>query len=242
MERRHKWVAALVLLTACSASSGEGTVVPTQSLILPTATPEIVRPTVTPTPLLPRVIAPGEVLTPATPPEDRMAQVVMDELGLDPRSVTIASVMPAAADCDVSDTPSPENASYRVVLVVDETVLDYRADGNDTLIQCAELPLREVHGELLTLVDPIAADMVVLAQRRLATQLDLPTRRVRLVDVQAVTWADSSLGCPVEGQTYNPVPVDGFRVEVAVAEDVYIFHTNFESLMRCDPGDEVLPD
>jgi hypothetical protein len=240
--RRLKWVAAFVLLAACSASSGDGTVVPTQSLILPTATPEIVTPTVTPTPLLPQVIAPGEVLAPAMTSEDQMAQYVIDELGLDSRSVTVASVTLATADCDVIEVSSPEAISYRVVMIVDETVLDYRVNGIDTPMQCAELPLREVHGELLTLVDPIAADMVALAQRRLATQLDLPTRRVRLVDVQTVTWTDSSLGCPVEGQTYNPAVVDGFRVEVAVADDVYIFHTNFESLMRCDPGDEVLPD
>ena len=90
-------------------------------------------------------------------------------------------------------------------------------------------------------IDPVAADLAALAQRRLAGQLNLPTRRVTVVDVQAVVWPDTSLGCPQPDQMYSQVLVNGYRIVVEAAGNQTIFHSDFDRVIQCAAGDEVLP-
>jgi hypothetical protein len=90
-------------------------------------------------------------------------------------------------------------------------------------------------------VDPVAADLAALAQRLQAEQANLPVRRVRVVDVQAVVWPDTSLGCPQPDQMYAQVQVPGYRIVVEAAGEQVIFHTDFDRALLCRPEDEVLP-
>jgi hypothetical protein len=90
--------------------------------------------------------------------------------------------------------------------------------------------------------DPVAAQLVALVRRRLADDLDLPESRIRLVNVTAFTWDDSSLGCPAPGQEYVPVEVEGYRIEAAAGDRVYVFHTDSERITPCDAGRERLPE
>jgi hypothetical protein len=91
-------------------------------------------------------------------------------------------------------------------------------------------------------VDPVAAELASLAQRRIAEDLGLPVRRVRVVDVQSYTWTDTSLGCPVAGETYTAIAVDGYRIALAAGENEYIFHTDFDRALPCDAANEQLPE
>ncbi|MBC6934950.1 MAG: hypothetical protein DWB42_03840 [Chloroflexi bacterium] len=90
--------------------------------------------------------------------------------------------------------------------------------------------------------DPVAAELVQLAQRRLGDILDLPTRRIRVVEVRPVRWPDSSLGCPLPGQTYTAVQIDGYRIVLLAGEREYIFHTDFDHALPCDAANEQLPE
>lgn len=90
--------------------------------------------------------------------------------------------------------------------------------------------------------DPIAAELVLMAQRRVASQLGLAARRVRVVEVTAYEWTDSSLGCPVSGQTYVPVEVVGYRIVLSAGDSEYIFHTDADQILPCAAENEVLPD
>lgn len=90
-------------------------------------------------------------------------------------------------------------------------------------------------------IDPIAAELVGIAQRLVAQELDLPTRRVRFVEAEPYTWTDSSLGCPMPGQTYTGIQINGYRIVVSVGDDEYIFHTDFDRVLPCDPENEQLP-
>lgn len=96
-------------------------------------------------------------------------------------------------------------------------------------------------GASLLDVDPVAAELAALAQRLLAEQLDLPVRRVRIVDVQAVVWPDASLGCPQPDQMYAQVLVNGYRIVVEAAGEQVIYHTDFDRALRCSADNEVLP-
>ena len=91
-------------------------------------------------------------------------------------------------------------------------------------------------------VDPIAAELVVLAQSQVSNQTELPTSRIRLVSVEVIRWTDTSLGCPQPDQTYESAEIDGYRIVLAAGDNSYIFHTDFDRVVACDGGDETLPD
>lgn len=96
--------------------------------------------------------------------------------------------------------------------------------------------------ETATLDDPIANDLIGLAQRRVAQDLNLPVRRIQVVSVEPYHWTDSSLGCPVAGQTYTEVLVDGYRIVLEAGDKQYIFHTDFDRALPCDAANEQLPE
>ncbi len=90
--------------------------------------------------------------------------------------------------------------------------------------------------------DPVAAELAALAQRRVAQELNLPTRRVQIVEVVAYAWTDTSLGCPIPGENYSPGEVDGYRIVLSAGEQQYIFHTDFDRVIPCDSANEQLPE
>jgi len=90
--------------------------------------------------------------------------------------------------------------------------------------------------------DPVAAELVALARRRVAQELNLPSQRVQLVEIQAVKWLDASLGCPASGQTYAQGEVDGYRFVLSAGDRQYIYHTDFDRALPCDAAREVLPE
>jgi hypothetical protein len=101
-------------------------------------------------------------------------------------------------------------------------------------------PQETLAGSLIA-IDPIAAELVGVAQRALAEQLNLATRRIRLVDVQPVIWADASLGCPAPNVAYTQVETNGYRIVLRVAEQDYLYHTDFDRVFLCSADNEQLP-
>lgn len=97
-------------------------------------------------------------------------------------------------------------------------------------------------GDALAVTDPIASELIGIAQRFVAAEIDLPVRRVRLVSYESYQWTDSSLGCPLPDQVYVPVISDGYRIVLEVGDTEYFFHTDFDRVMPCPEGSEVLPD
>ncbi|MBI1279339.1 MAG: hypothetical protein GC179_14520 [Anaerolineaceae bacterium] len=92
-----------------------------------------------------------------------------------------------------------------------------------------------------TIDDPVAAELVGLAQRRVAELTSMPVRRVQVVDVTAYKWTDISLGCPNPDTTYPTQEVDGYRIVLSVDSQEYIFHTDFDRIVACDAAKEKLP-
>lgn len=90
-------------------------------------------------------------------------------------------------------------------------------------------------------VDAVAAELVALAQRRVAQNLNLPTRRVRIVEVRSFIWPDISLGCPEPDESYLLGDIDGYRIVLEVGDTQYIFHTDFDRVVPCDADKEKLP-
>ncbi len=95
--------------------------------------------------------------------------------------------------------------------------------------------------QTLVEIDPVAAELIGVAQRALGQQLNLPTRRIVLNEIQAVTWPDSSLGCPQPGAQYQQALANGYRIVLTAGQNTYIYHTDFDRVFLCDAENEVLP-
>lgn len=93
-----------------------------------------------------------------------------------------------------------------------------------------------------TVEDPVAEETVLLARADLARRLQVDAEDITLVELVAVTWPDTSYGCPQEGETYETVDVPGYRLLFEVGDAVHIYHATFASAFYCDAQDEVLPE
>ncbi len=97
-------------------------------------------------------------------------------------------------------------------------------------------------GDALIAQDPVAGELVGIAQRLVATERDLPLNRIFLLDVRPVVWTDSTLNCPAPDS--NPVEqeIDGYRILVQAGNQEYLFHTDFDRVVPCNPDNEALPE
>jgi hypothetical protein len=109
------------------------------------------------------------------------------------------------------------------------------------VVDVTSTPLQSEYVSLID-VDPIAAQLTFIAQRLVADQTGLPTRRVQVLSVSAITWLESSLGCPREGEMYTQTETDGYRIVLSVGDDHYIYHTDIDRVLPCPAGSEVLPE
>jgi hypothetical protein len=234
---------------------------PTPTLIPATPTPTSTPPT--PTATIPPRTNPDDLQsTPAaTIAAVRVPAVVQglvsqavddlaDSLGVARSAVTVVALEEAvwrSLDYGCSEERLPglgeiEIPGYRVVLQVDGTTYAYHTDTEATVRRCDGPETIVGQTQTLLEVDPVAAELALLAQRRAASVFDVPADEVEVVSVRAYRWPDASLGCPLPGETYTPVQIDGYRIVVAdISGSQLAFHTNFEQLRPCDPGDEVLP-
>jgi hypothetical protein len=82
---------------------------------------------------------------------------------------------------------------------------------------------------------PIDPDLPLVqgAVADLAARLDLEAAAVTVVDALAVTWGDSSLGCPEPGMSYLQRLVDGTLVVLKAGGKVYEYHGG-DPLFLCE--------
>ncbi len=96
-------------------------------------------------------------------------------------------------------------------------------------------------GAALIQRDSVAAVLVEKAQQIIAGDLDLPTSRVRLLDVVPVEWTDSTLNCPPSSSTPVPQQTLGYRILLQVGDQTYIMHADFDRVIPCAAENEQLP-
>ncbi|MFN3928848.1 MAG: hypothetical protein ACK4OK_04345 [Thermoflexus sp.] len=78
--------------------------------------------------------------------------------------------------------------------------------------------------------------VVELARQDLAARLGLPADEVRVIEARAVTWPDSSLGCPEPGRMYLQVLTPGYRVILEARGQRYAYHAGRQgSPFLCPP-------
>lgn len=134
-----------------------------------------------------------------------------------------------------SPTPIPPSATP-------QTLTDPISLGISTLEPPSTSPAAPPDPDDLLAVDPVAAELVGIARRLLSEQLDLPSRRIQVVDVRAVVWQDSALGCARPGIVPVEVNTPGYRIVLRAAETDYLYHTDFDRVFPCAFEDERLPE
>jgi hypothetical protein len=81
-----------------------------------------------------------------------------------------------------------------------------------------------------------AADTATqLARTLLANDLRCAVDDIQVVDVEAVEWNDSALGCPQPGMMYMQMITPGYRITLEHAAQRYHVHTDAgRRAVRCD--------
>jgi hypothetical protein len=73
-----------------------------------------------------------------------------------------------------------------------------------------------------------------LALATLSREVDLSQAQITHRRVQAVNWPDSSLGCPLPGQSYLQVITPGYLVSFSAAGESYTVHVGAGNAVICD--------
>jgi len=244
-----------LLLSTAACASAPIDQLPTVALIAPTETPAAPPPSPTftrsdlldPSDLLPTPLpAAAEALLPSAPMTweevDELRQLLSRVLAVEEHAVRWINAEAARWRFASTRCHSPDARGSvlgkRVFFLVGMTVYEFQQQGTGPYRFCRETS--QARDALLLAVDPVAAELVRLAQRVLAARLDLPLRRVSWVEVEAYRWWDTSLGCPATGQTYSSVDVPGYRIVLQAGDALYAFHSDAERLFPCAQGAEVL--
>ena len=71
---------------------------------------------------------------------------------------------------------------------------------------------------------PMIQEQVGKAKDDLAKLLGVDAAQIDLVEYQAVTWRDGSLGCPKPGMAYTQALQEGYRIQLQVEGILYNYH------------------
>lgn len=149
---------------------------------------------------------------------------------------------PAVVPTQTLIVPTVTDTPISVTATVTSTLLPRPGDiaiTTPSAVASVDSPEAQITTTLAS--DPVAGELAALAQRRVAQDLNLPSRRVQIIEVTAFVWLDTSLGCPEPDQTYAVGDIDGYRIVLEVGDVQYIFHTDFDRVIPCDPANEKLP-
>jgi len=92
-------------------------------------------------------------------------------------------------------------------------------------------------------VDPGLRGLVDQAVRDLAGRLDVDEDAVTVVSADAVSWGDTSLGCPQPGMRYAQVVTDGTRIVLEHDGATYAYHSGGDrSPFLCEEPERPVQD
>lgn len=80
------------------------------------------------------------------------------------------------------------------------------------------------------------------AMQDLAQQLSISTGQINLVEATAVTWPDSSLGCPQKDMQYTQVLTPGYLILLEYGGHIFEYHTgSVSTIVTCDNPSPPVP-
>jgi hypothetical protein len=100
-------------------------------------------------------------------------------------------------------------------------------------------PISTPTGEATT-VPAQAQEITNLARQDLAERLNTAQDGIAVVEVTAVDWPDTSLGCPQPGKSYAEVITPGYQIVLRVGGREYTYHSGGNNLVLCESGEPIL--
>jgi hypothetical protein len=138
--------------------------------------------------------------------------------------VTSQPYTPTRAAMASKAAPEPTN--------VPPTEPSPRATGTPQWTAVPITPTQIIEGETMknstpipTPADPGLQKFVMQAKEDLAKRLNIAVDQIELVELQAVTWPDASLGCPKPGMGYIQVQQDGLLIRLRADGRIYEYHS-----------------
>jgi hypothetical protein len=96
-------------------------------------------------------------------------------------------------------------------------------------------PFLTIYPEGTPSFDPALNAIVSRAKNELSQKTGVNMERISVLEVEAVEWPDSSLGCGEPGTVYLPVITPGFRILLEADGQIYSYHTNAsDQIILCD--------
>lgn len=78
-------------------------------------------------------------------------------------------------------------------------------------------------------------EVVELAREDLSKKLNRAIDEITVTKVDETEWSDGSLGCPEPDMMYTQAIVPGYRAELQINNETYIYHTDMNSrVVSCD--------
>ncbi len=87
------------------------------------------------------------------------------------------------------------------------------------------IPTQMTPADEQTFALPVDDPIVQQAIADLAARLNIAPDAITVLSVEAVTWPDSSLGCPQPGMAYLQVLVEGLRIRLSAEGALYEYHS-----------------
>jgi hypothetical protein len=104
---------------------------------------------------------------------------------------------------------------------------------NPQLAETQQVPSLPTEGDatqmiqpLPTVSDPSLQSLIEKAKEDLAPRLSLSVTQINLIEAKAVTWPDSSLGCPQPGMAYTQILTPGYLILLEAGRKVHEYHAN----------------
>jgi hypothetical protein len=247
-----------VLLAACSGS-GAGrapTIMPTRTLIPPTATPTPPPADFTPTPTdlpSPATLAAATAEAASPSPVEVMIEATTRDLvasGVAPADIRLLSVDGfawqdatwgcAAREGAADGSSGGSTAGYRIAYSAGSRVYVYHTDLEGAFFLCDDPDWLARNGTPI-LVDPIASATVALCRADAARRLGIAPDTLQLTSLVTVTWPDDSVGCPQPGIAYSQQETPGYRIVLRAGGETLVYHTSAHHMVLCAPDKAILP-
>jgi hypothetical protein len=73
---------------------------------------------------------------------------------------------------------------------------------------------------------PDSEDYILASKSDLSERFGINIEEINIIYIKAVTWSDTSLGCPQEDMEYAQVITEGYQILLEAIDNVYEYHTD----------------
>ena len=135
----------------------------------------------------------------------------------------------SSPDVNVSSTPLPTLQPIPTALLTDVSV-EVTVYPVDTMVTFPTFDPKAT-----PVFDPILETIVSRVKDDHQQRTGISQEQIHVLEVEAVEWPDSSLGCGEPGTEYLPVITPGFRITLEADGRIYAYHTNTsDQIILCE--------